>query len=130
MILLTFKDKHTNKQTKKHKSQSLTTVLKQVFILSCFLLCFAIKLKANVIFQSIIKRFFYCIHLIKSSSYLMEIIEIVYYYTILILEMKNFFFCGILWPLFFQYTLLCLFIDTTSFTFLHTFYIFLSISPL
>ena len=27
-------------------------------------------------------------------------------------------FCGFKWPLFFQYTLLCLFIDTTSFTFL------------
>ena len=27
------------------------------------------------------------------------------------------FVCGIKWPLFFQYALLCLFIDTTSFTF-------------
>ena len=31
-------------------------------------------------------------------------------------------FFGIKWPLFFQYTLLCLFIDTTSFTF-YTHYI-------
>ena len=30
-----------------------------------------------------------------------------------------FMFCGIKWPLFFQYRLLCLFIDTTSFTFTH-----------
>ena len=130
MILLIFKDKHTNKQTKKQKSQSLTTVLKQVFILSCFLLCFAIKLKANVIFQSIIKRFFYCIHLIKSSSYLMEIIEIVYYYTILILEMKNFFFvasCGLY--SFNTHYYICSLIQPASLFYTH-FYFFLSISPL
>ena len=33
-----------------------------------------------------------------------------------------FYVCGIKWPLFLKYTLLCFFIDTTSYTFLHTFY--------
>ena len=34
-----------------------------------------------------------------------------------------FYVCGIKWPLFIQYTLLCLFIDTTSFTITHIFII-------